>query len=84
MVGIYSENRPEWVIAELACIRESITIVPIFSRASSSYVSGILDQTHVRTVFVSNSTCIPILSIINKETESSPKLIVNFDSISQA
>ena len=84
MVGIYSENRPEWVIAELACIRESITIVPIFSRASPSYISGILDQTHVRTVFVSNSTCIPILSIINKETESSPKLIVNFDSISQA
>ena len=84
MVGIYSENRPEWVIAELACIRESITIVPIFSRASPSYVAGILDQTHVRTVFVSNSTCIPILSIINKETESSPKLIVNFDSISQA
>ena len=84
MVGIYSENRPEWVIAELACIRESITIVPIFSRASPNCVSGILDQTHVRTVFVSNSTCIPILSIINKETESSPKLIVNFDSISQA
>ncbi len=84
MVGIYSENRPEWVIAELACIRESLTIVPIFSRASPSSVSSILDQTHLRTVFVSNSTCIPLLSIINKETELGQKLIVNFDSISEA
>ena len=30
IVGIYSENRTEWVETELACIGDSITIVPIF------------------------------------------------------
>ena len=29
MMGIYSENRYEYAITQLACISDSITIVPI-------------------------------------------------------
>jgi long-subunit acyl-CoA synthetase (AMP-forming) len=33
-MGIYSENRAEYVIAELACMSNSITIVPVNPKAS--------------------------------------------------
>ena len=28
-IGIFSENRPEFFITELACISDSVTVVPI-------------------------------------------------------
>jgi long-chain acyl-CoA synthetase len=29
-MGIYAKNREEWVITDIACMRDSITIVPFF------------------------------------------------------
>jgi long-subunit acyl-CoA synthetase (AMP-forming) len=28
-MGIFSENRPEWIMTEIACCSDSIVIVPI-------------------------------------------------------
>jgi len=33
-MGIFSENRPEWFLTELACIGDSISIVPVPVRAA--------------------------------------------------
>ena len=33
LIGIFSENRPEFFMTELACISDSVTIVPISSDA---------------------------------------------------
>ena len=29
-LGIFAKNREEWAVADIACIRNSITIVPFF------------------------------------------------------
>ena len=42
LIGIFSENRPEWVTTELACIRDSIAVVSIYSDAAPSMVQAVL------------------------------------------
>ena len=37
LMGFYSENRSEYIMTELACIAESITLVPISSRPDDLY-----------------------------------------------
>ena len=37
LMGFYSENRSEYITTELACIAESITLVPISSRPNDLY-----------------------------------------------
>ena len=37
LMGFYAENRAEFITTELACIAESITLVPISSRPNDLY-----------------------------------------------
>ena len=32
IIGMFSENRPEYVLMEIACISDSVTVVPIPAR----------------------------------------------------
>jgi long-subunit acyl-CoA synthetase (AMP-forming) len=34
LMGIFSENRPEYVLVELACLSDSVVSVPIPTRAA--------------------------------------------------
>lgn len=53
-MGIFSENRAEYVVAELACMSDSITVVPIPARKEDlSLVEQILDLTRLETLCVS-------------------------------
>ncbi len=48
MIGIYSENRSEYAIVELACMSDSITIVPINSKHTDFICAqNILDYTNL-------------------------------------
>ena len=49
-VGIYSSNRSEWMITDLAINKVGCTTVPILSYAISS---SIIEETNVKTMFVS-------------------------------
>ena len=83
LVGIFSENRPEFVITELACIRDSIAVVPIYSNAAPSMVQGVLQQTEIATVFVSGYTCETIISVLGRGGHSNLRLIVSFDAVKE-
>ncbi len=39
IMGFYSENRPEYVIAMLACISDSITVIPVSSKPTDLSIS---------------------------------------------
>ncbi len=54
-VAIISENRPEWPIADLACLSLGLVDVPIFPTLTAKQVEYILAHADVTTVFVSNS-----------------------------
>ncbi len=53
-VAILSENRPEWPIADLACLALGLIDVPIFPTLTAKQVEYILSHSGASTVFVSN------------------------------
>ena len=51
-MGIFSKNREEWAIIDIACIRDSITIVPFFDSLGPDALSFVLNQTEVTTMCI--------------------------------
>ena len=54
-VAILSENRPEWALADLACLCTGILDVPIYSTLTTSQVAYILENSEAQLVFVSDA-----------------------------
>ncbi len=54
-VAILSENRPEWPIADIACLTLGLVDVPIFPTLTAKQIEYILINGDVSTVVLSNS-----------------------------
>ena len=54
-VAILSENRPEWVIADYACLCSSFTNVPIYPTLPAEQIPYLLKDSGARIIFVSTS-----------------------------
>ncbi|XP_055018648.1 long-chain-fatty-acid--CoA ligase 1-like [Boleophthalmus pectinirostris] len=49
-IGIFSQNRPEWSIAELACYSYSLVAVPLYDTLGAEAIGYILQQATISTV----------------------------------
>ncbi|XP_066283331.1 long-chain-fatty-acid--CoA ligase 6-like [Branchiostoma lanceolatum] len=49
-LGIFSQNRPEWVIAEQGCNMFSIVVVPLYDTLGAEAVQHIINQAELHTV----------------------------------
>src|SRR5688572_26635558 len=54
-VAILSENRPEWAIADFACLTSGLTDVPIYPTLPGDQIAYILNDAGTTAIFVSNS-----------------------------
>lgn len=54
-VAILSENRPEWLIADFACICSAITDVPIYPTLPADQLPYLLNNSGARAIFVSSA-----------------------------
>uniref|UniRef100_A0A915HQ86 long-chain-fatty-acid--CoA ligase n=1 Tax=Romanomermis culicivorax TaxID=13658 RepID=A0A915HQ86_ROMCU len=54
-IGIYSKNRPEWVITEQACYFFSMVTVPLYDTLGPEACSFIINQTEIRVVVCDRS-----------------------------
>ena len=52
-VAILSENRPEWAIADYACITSGVTDVPVYATLPGEQIPHILNDSGARMAFVS-------------------------------
>src|SRR5688500_3833280 len=52
-VAILSENRPEWAIADYACLTSGVTDVPIYPTLPADQVAYILNDSGAVAIFVS-------------------------------
>lgn len=52
-VAILSENRPEWAIADYACLTTGVTDVPIYPTLPSDQIAYILKDSGAAAIFVS-------------------------------
>uniref|UniRef100_A0A3Q0SZ77 Long-chain-fatty-acid--CoA ligase n=1 Tax=Amphilophus citrinellus TaxID=61819 RepID=A0A3Q0SZ77_AMPCI len=49
-IGIFSQNRPEWTIAELACYTYSLVAVPLYDTLGTEAIDYIIDKVTISTV----------------------------------
>jgi long-chain acyl-CoA synthetase len=50
-VGIYSKNRHEWLVADLALMSQGITSVPMYDTQQADTIDMIVDQTQMKGIF---------------------------------
>ncbi|CAJ0599718.1 unnamed protein product [Cylicocyclus nassatus] len=51
-IGIYSQNRPEWMITALGCIQQSVILVPLYDTLGADAASFIVSQTETSVILV--------------------------------
>ncbi|KAM9856847.1 long-chain-fatty-acid--CoA ligase 1a isoform 1-T2 [Aulostomus maculatus] len=49
-IGIFSQNRPEWTISELACYTYSLVAVPLYDTLGTEAIGYIIDKASISTV----------------------------------
>ncbi|MCC6243150.1 MAG: long-chain fatty acid--CoA ligase [Gemmatimonadaceae bacterium] len=54
-VSILSENRPEWLIADYACLLSSVTDVPIYPTLPAEQIPYLLNDSGAKVIFVSSA-----------------------------
>eukprot|EP01125_Pyxidicula_operculata_P000757 TRINITY_DN1068_c5_g1_i1.p1 TRINITY_DN1068_c5_g1~~TRINITY_DN1068_c5_g1_i1.p1 ORF type:complete len:656 (-),score=167.42 TRINITY_DN1068_c5_g1_i1:1428-3395(-) len=79
-LGIFSKNRPEWLITEQACNFQSIILVPLFESLGPSAVAHIVEQSELSTVICSEDKVKLFLSS-DQPSFSRIKTIIQFGSI---
>ncbi|TMS22294.1 Long-chain-fatty-acid--CoA ligase 5 [Larimichthys crocea] len=53
-IGIFAQNRPEWIISELACYTYSMVAVPLYDTLGPEALVFIIDQAEISTVLCDN------------------------------
>jgi len=79
-VGIYSYNRPEWAITDLAILKLGAIVVPIYHVLSPFYVKYIINDAKLRLLFIENATLLTAFNTIKHETTNLEKIVLFDDS----
>lgn len=79
-MGFLSKNREEWAIADLACMRSSVTIVPFFDSLGPDAIAYVINQTELATICIEAQS----LNLLKMIREKIPTLknVILFDKIS--
>ncbi len=78
-VGIFSNNRPEWAIADLACMKLGAVVVPIYQTLPPACVEYVVNDSHTSLIFVENNELFTVVDGIRSEVPDL-KTVVIFDS----
>jgi long-chain acyl-CoA synthetase len=79
MMGIYSRNCCEWILADLGCELDSITVVPLYDTLGQIAIEHIFKQTQLSTLCISAENIQKLLELKKKLDLESLKNIVVFD-----
>ena len=79
-VAILSENRPEWAIADFACLTAGLTDVPIYPTLPPDQIAYILKDSGAVAIFVSNTSQAEKIREIRAQLPSL-KTVIGFDEI---
>lgn len=78
-VGILAENRPEWALADYACICSGIVDVPVYPTLPAEQIPYILNNSGTKVLFVSTAVQAQKIASIRSEV---PELqwVIGFDA----
>ncbi|HEY4679198.1 MAG TPA: long-chain fatty acid--CoA ligase [Candidatus Angelobacter sp.] len=80
-VAILSENRPEWMIADFACVTTGIIDVPIYATLTADQTLYLLQNSGARVIFV--STLEQLRKVQSIRAQTALEKIVVMDDISE-
>ncbi|CAD8132100.1 unnamed protein product [Paramecium pentaurelia] len=80
MIGIFSKNREEWLLLDIANTLYGNTMIPLYDTLGLESIPYILEHTQMSTLFISNSIVDTLLKV--KEYHAL-KNVVTFDELSQ-
>jgi len=78
-IGIYSKNREEWLITDIACWYCSVTCVPLYDTLGEESIAWIFEQTELSTVFTTASNIGKLLAMKQKKLVPALENIVSYD-----
>jgi len=81
-VAILSENRPEWAIADFACLLIGSVVVPVYTTLTDEQASYILRDSGARVIFVSTEK--QLQKISNVRARTAIEKIVVMDAVETA
>lgn len=82
--AILSENRPEWAMADFACLCMGVQDVPIYSTLTAHQVAYILGDSGARLVFVSTAKQLEKALEARQSLDTQPTIVVFDDVASDA
>ena len=80
-VAILSENRPEWMIADFACVTTGIADVPIYATLTAEQTLYLLQNSQARVIFV--STLEQLRKIQSIQAQTALEKIVVMDELGE-
>ena len=81
-VAILSENRPEWTIADFACLLLGAVVVPIYTTLTGEQTAYILQDSGARIIFVSSEK--QLLKVRSIQDQTAIERIVVMDAAETA
>ena len=79
-VAILSENRPEWAIADFACLTVGLTDVPIYPTLPGDQIAYVLKDSGAVAIFVSNKAQAEKIREIRSQLPAL-KTVIGFDDV---
>ncbi|RKP27272.1 hypothetical protein SYNPS1DRAFT_12943 [Syncephalis pseudoplumigaleata] len=80
-IGLFSINRPEWIIGEQACFRQNYITVPLYDTLGNDAIQYIIGQTEIRILLATADKAEKLLKM-REHLPSLAKLILMDDVIS--
>jgi long-chain acyl-CoA synthetase len=81
-IGIFSENRPEWVISDLGIMSARSVSVPFYATSSKQQLKYIVDETKMKLIFVGNQEQYEKAIWLLENTHSLKKIVVFDENVS--
>jgi long-chain acyl-CoA synthetase len=78
-IGIYSYNRPEWVMVDLAVMKLGAVVVPIYHVMTPFYIKYIINDSKIKVLFVENAALYEKFATIKAEVPSLKKVVLYDD-----
>src|SRR5918999_3803862 len=78
-VALLSENRPEWAIADYACLTAGMADVPIYPNATAEQAAYILRDSGATAIFVSTAEQAAKIAQVRRECPAL-RYVIGFDA----
>jgi len=80
-IGIFSENKPEWVISDIGILGSRCVVVPFYATASKQQLKYIVEETQMKLIFVGSQEQYDKACWLLSNTASIKKIVIYDSSI---